>query len=371
MRRIHIPSSLQHRYQVYKPRGRHRACRIAKIQADGSQSTIKDERIEAVNRQLIDGGLSLEQAVTQMQLIVEDLYRRDGVKISRVESNRENEAIVERYYKEIVARRKTLADSKSSAKAAAYRAVRALGEHSLLSAPIDVLQDALDAKYPESDRRQPKLARRLNSVLKFVGREERIQAYAEQEPEVKFIPFEAMTQILPRLPNEPFRVLCQMALYTGLRIGELMALEPRHLKRDAGAIYVEWQINKAGERTKPKWGKRRIAAVFAEALDLFDRWIEVKDQVGHKTRLRAARLVLSASRRAYPRKSEHHICFHDLRHSYAIKCFEQGMSLEWVAKQLGNRIEVTEKHYVGFVQTLNTVEAAFKLMNKGRKGRVA
>lgn len=360
MRRIHKPTDLQHTYQIFGPTGSKKSFRIKRIEPGKSMVSVKDDRLATINVQLKAGSISKAEAQTQVELLREALYRADGVKVSRVESNRENERLVEKYIQQVINKRKIKDVSKQTAAQGFRRAVRALGELSVMSEDIEILQEAFDEKYP--DRRQRQLVTNLNSLLAWLGRKDRFKKHEKEDRDVKYIPFDKIDPVLQRLPNEAWQVAVQLALYSGLRIGELMALTP-NCKLSSG-VKVDWQINREGEKTKPKRGKRRKTAWFAQAASLFDRWMELKDQISHEERLRASRIIMSACRRAYPNKTEWHLCFHDLRHSYAVRCFEMGMSVEYVAKQLGNLVSVTEEHYITHTQTDDTMDAAFAIMNR-------
>jgi integrase len=360
MRRIHVPDSVTHRYRLYPPSGSN-SWRVMKLE-DGKWRTVKNETIVAIVRQFKAGSLSAEDTRTQLNLAIEALYKADGVKVSRVASNKVNSDLCEEYIKTVIDKKR---DAKPGSKEAARNylkaAVRAIGELSLLVADKEALEAVLDKEYP--DQRRRKAVSAINALLKHAKRDIRLDTGRIRRRDVRYIPFDKVKPVLDRLPNEAWRVCVQMALYTGLRIGELFALERRHKKQ--WGLYVEWQVMRDGTKDEPKNGKTRSVAVFKEALKVFDKWTMLKHEISLQERKRAARIVESACRRAYPNNPEWHLCFHDLRHSYAIAALEKGMNLEWIARQLGNRIEVTERHYTGHVQTAAMEQAAFKILNAG------
>ncbi|CAB4199622.1 XerC Integrase, partial [uncultured Caudovirales phage] len=351
-----------HTYQIYPPSGTN-SWRVMRMEPGQPSRTVKDDAIDAVKKQYKAGTLTKDQARTQLDLVIERLYKADGVKVSRVESNGENEKLVSKYVQEVIRRkRKTSEGSKEAAELYIRRAVLALGETSLLSASKDELQDALDKRYP--DQRQRRLVTALNSLLKWAKREVALERHAYIPPQVKHIPYAKLKPVLDRLP-EQWAVAAELAHLTGLRIGEIMALEPQHKKR--WGIFVEWQIDKDEKRKLPKNEKRRNVAVFDRALELYGRWMQLKRLIPHEERLRASRIIRSACVRAYPNRREWHLRFHDLRHSYAVACLEKGMSLDWLAMQLGNSVEVCREHYVGFVQTSAMEQAAYALLNDSKR----
>lgn len=143
-----------------------------------------------------------------------------------------------------------------------------------------------------------------------------------------------------------------------------MGLERQDLLKGKCAIRVLRQIDLAKEVDEPKWHKTRTVAVFKEAAELFPDWIDKKDELPHEVRLRASRIFKEACKRAFPKNENLWLCFHDLRHSFAIRCLEQGLSIQLIAKQLGNSVAVCERYYVGFTHTDETLDQTSRMLNR-------
>lgn len=365
MRRIIKPTSIDYSYQIFGPTGSKPSFRIKRINPDGTQKSIKDPRLGAINRQFKDGVLTRAETLTQVELLREQFYKSDGVKIARVESNSENEKLLRQYMDERITKRiRTKAHSKLALERYLRRGIRTFKDLSMLTTPIDDLQHALDTAYP--DHRQRQLVLYLNPMLKWLGRTETIQPRTKEPRDVKYIPLDKLDSIVEHLPSRAWKVCALIAAYSGLRIGELFALDSRS-KLEKG-FRVEWQIDRNGKRVRPKRDKIRTVAVFDTALDLFEEWLDLKDEIPMEQRLRAAPILQAACVKATKRTEWHSLRFHDLRHSYAIACAEKGMPLDWIAKQLGDRIEVCEEYYLGFVQTSASMDAAHALLNKKQAG---
>ena len=60
-----------------------------------------------------------------------------------------------------------------------------------------------------------------------------------------------MLLVARQLNDERLKNLCLLAFYSGLRIGETLAINSNSLRAD-GTIYVEAQIDKHGKRRLPK-----------------------------------------------------------------------------------------------------------------------
>lgn len=251
------------------------------------------------------------------------------MRISRAESNTSNEKLLQKYFTEKIASRKTKKTSKDSLEYSLRRGLTAIGELSIVSTDISDLQKAIDAADP--DQRQRQLVTYLNSMLHWLGRKDKLQPQMKEARDVKFIPLNQLGKVIERLPSRAWQVAVIIAVNSGLRIGELFALDARSLM--AKGFKVDFQIERDGSRSRPKRGKRRTVAVFTEAIELFEEWLDVKDQITQEERNYAARILRRACMAAYPKNPEWHLRFHDLRHSYAIAACDKGMTLEWLAKQ--------------------------------------
>lgn len=375
MRIVHRPTSATSSYRLFSPSHKKRVYRIMQLTPEGRYITINEHHpryAEPAFKSLVIAlkgiNLKTEQpgAKLQVQLLIEQLYKLDGVKVRQPSNHKDNEALVEQYLKARIDRKKTKQVSKASARQYMYRAIRALGNVSLRSAPVEALQDALDASY--SDHRQRAIATKLNSLLKFAGRHDvRLEPNRPVPLEVRYIEFDQLDPIVDAIRvtgAEAFAVMCQMAMYTGLRIGELMAVTARDLDAKTGTLRVLTQIDTSELKDMPKWGKVRTVAVFTEAVKLYPTWLKLRSQISHEVRLRAARIFKDACKKAYPNRKDLWLKFHDLRHSFAIKNLEQGLPLELIAKQLGNSVRVCEIYYLGFVHTNTTLEQTARLLNR-------
>lgn len=357
MRRIHIPADVKHRYRLFSPTGKYKSFRIKRVAAGGSFEAVSDARLDAINKNHLSRSLTAAEARQQVELLIEALYRADGVRVSRVESNSQNEKLLVKYLEQLPPKGKK--HSQAARANYLWAAVRAVGELSLLQADASQLMAAIAAAYP--DGRQARIVTSLNSLLKHLGRP-RLTREGQAPPDVKYLPAEKFPAILEHLPSDAWRLLAEMAFYTGLRIGELMALERQNKKQFA--INVDWQIDRDGIKRLPKNDKRRTTVPFSRVIEIYADWVANKALINSEERKFASRIVKRACKAAYPNKPEWHLRFHDLRHSYAVAALECGLSLEEIAKQLGNSIEVTERHYVGFVQSTRMEQAVFKLLNR-------
>jgi hypothetical protein len=167
MRRINVPVGVTHRYQVYTPSGTN-SWRIIRLESGQKNKTIKNERINGIVSQFKMGALSFDETKAQLQLIAEELYKADGVRVSRYESNKENEKLMDRYLAEVIEPKDSKPRSKKAAREYLYRAIRAIGELSAMSAPQHKLVAAINKAYP--DQRQRRIVASFNAFLGWAGR---------------------------------------------------------------------------------------------------------------------------------------------------------------------------------------------------------
>ena len=130
------------------------------------------------------------------------------------------------------------------------------------------------------------------------------------------------------------------ALRTGMRMGELVALEWSHVDLALGRIDVRWSVHR-GERTSPKNGRGRsiplsprLAEVLARQRQRCGRspLVFPCQKGGYLTRDKVKRPMWRAIERArLPR-----IRFHDLRHSFASQLVMAGVPLVAIQQYLGH-----------------------------------
>lgn len=234
------------------------------------------------------------------------------------------------------------------------RAFLALKGLPLPTATIEQLQKAL-AENLKTDGQRRKVAAALNSVLQHIGRTDvRLRAPKPPTPNPAHLTYDEFLQVLPHI-DEEYRTVVVVAFATGARQGEVFGLDKVvPLKR---AVYIERQMYpslKYGplKNRRPRWVK-----VIKELWPHVEAWMQVGEEERKLLRnQRWADIVGGACEKAFPKEPEKQLTFHDLRHSYAIYCLSKHMTLEQVAKALGDSIVVVQEYYTGFVLTLNELD---------------
>jgi integrase len=170
------------------------------------------------------------------------------------------------------------------------------------------------------------------------GREKRILSTAE------------IGKLLDAAP-EPYRVLLATAVFSGLRLQELLALRWLDVDRENGELHVRQQLSRKGGSLKPLKtgaGKRDVAlmpelAAMLRRHQLASRHSGQEDfvfcsAVGQPLHFRNVqrRGMDKAVESAKLEQGKRDPTMHDLRHSFASLMIAQGLDVVFVSRQLGH-----------------------------------
>jgi integrase len=166
---------------------------------------------------------------------------------------------------------------------------------------------------------------------------------------------------IPRFVNVcdvDFKPMVQAALYTGCRYGELCTMQVNHYDRDIGTIDIP----------ESKSGKPRTIFLSAEGQAFFENHVLTRQNKFDLMFARAdgsqwkkshqTRRMKDACKRA---RIDRNISFHILRHTHASQLVMSGVPMAVVAKQLGNNVKMSEKHYAHLAPSYvgDTIRAHF------------
>ena len=307
--------------------------------------TIATDRTKAISDLYKNRIQDFETCKRQILAIVEELRSKDTpTKEVYLDANLD---VFDKYWIKKYSRRRIDESSKHSAKCSYKRALSAIGSLNLANATIESLQGAVD-KYPANKQRR--LVKNLNSMLKFIGRDERLEQAQETLVPVAHLTEGDFKLVASQIEDEHIKAVLYIAFTTGLRLGEIFAINQFN---EAGQfIPVFSQLTHSLKNTHTKTRTKRFAAVDPLGIPYVKKWLKTDGKTKLSIRkLKYSEITKAACRKAFPHDSEKWVRFHDLRHSYAINCLSKSIPIDLVALSLGNSVAVCQKYYVGFSLT--------------------
>jgi integrase len=174
----------------------------------------------------------------------------------------------------------------------------------------------------------------------------RVKLLKVERPEFDFLTFEEAERLVVAAPPE-WRTMIQVALHTGLRRGELIALQWDAVDLVAGRLLVKRNVWR-GHFGTPKGGRSREVPLNAVALQALKAHRHLRgafvfcDATGAYLKNDTCRnAILRASKQAGLRP----IGWHTLRHSFASHLVARGVPLKAVQELLGHAtIEMTMRY---------------------------
>jgi integrase len=175
----------------------------------------------------------------------------------------------------------------------------------------------------------------------------RIKAPRDTRENPEPLTTEETAQLLERCQGEPLYPAVMLAIFSGMRRGEILALRWEDVSLETGTIHVQQSIEEtveAGARFKePKTPESRRAiklpSVAVNELRRIRsetgrvRGLIVGDEDGNPLK---PTLFSQRFRRLLKRVGIRHIRFHDIRHSHATELFRAGFHPKMVSSRLGH-----------------------------------
>jgi integrase len=341
------------RFFIKRPNSKFRRKTFAVYKRDGKRnSTVKIPDLDALNESLIRGIVDPITAEKSVKLLVKRLYAQNGIN-TELPSNADNERILNEYWQRQYKHRKLV--DRNSARYKLERAVRAMGDLSLLTATQEQFQEKLDS-LPFNPTKVRQVASSLQLIINFLKRDIVLARPPKEHPDVVHVTEEELSRIIGCLESEHLRVLVEVLFYSGCRLGEAFGLSEIKVRKDH--LVIDTQIDSRGSRRLPKCRKRRKAFISKKAIIIVQRWLDLKDTFLY-SRTNALKIFKQAAFRALKRD----VTLHDLRHSYAISLLSKGVPLSLVAQSMGNSEKVCEEYYTGFVLVDEAIETIKKIVD--------
>jgi integrase len=342
------------KFNLKRPNGTRKTFAIVKQTVrEGARSTsgtVSDERIDAINRALKSGLLSLPRATLQAKDVVRDLLRRHKLETQGAAVyNSENLKVLDKYLRVVYSDR-AIVDEKTL-RCDLRRAAEALGSLSIVSSSKEQLQKVVDSKF--EGNKQRRIVSRLNSLFAFLGRDVKLKKQPKVFTDPRHLTLDEFKRVIPCL-DANLQILAWVAFGTGCRLGEIFALE----SISADTVTVAYQIDSNLQNRRTKNRRIRKVSVIPESVPFVEKWLRLDWSVKAQLRnMRHARALKAAARQVFRDKSQKHVGFHDLRHSHAVYLVNCGVSLSLVAQQLGSSLPVVQEHYAGYTLTDDGVQA--------------
>jgi integrase len=172
-----------------------------------------------------------------------------------------------------------------------------------------------------------------------------------------------------------YRPITATAIFTGLRLSELLGLWWGDLDLDGGVLHVRRTLDRTGSFAKPKTAQSARTVVLTPSLVvLLRRHKHASAFTGPTDLVFATRtgrplyyrnvtrqgLAVAVDRAGIDHEPQPKLRFHDLRHTYTSLLIAQGLSLPFVSRQLGHAFpSYTLNTYAGvFDRAESTTRAA-------------
>lgn len=156
--------------------------------------------------------------------------------------------------------------------------------------------------------------------------------------------------------DEPFKNFVQLMFFTGMRPGEMIALQWRDISFDAGTIMVE-RRRREGVIDVTKSKKIRIVDMLPQAREALQRQRRLTGLARdvfltqHGEPYQESETLRRQFKSAVKRAGVKELRMYDMRHTFVTLMAQAGMPESWIIQQVGHsKIDITYDHYMGRVK---------------------
>ena len=196
-----------------------------------------------------------------------------------------------------------------------------------------------------------------------------------ERKEAAYFENDELPRLFAHLQDEPYRTLCLVALKTGMRQGELLALRWNDVDLENAIVQVRRSFTSGAVGT-PKNRERRDVDLISDVVKLLTRMhaIRASDDgealifhTGDSLRFISPTIVLR--RQLYPAleaagiarvgPTQENRTFHSFRHTFAKRALEKGAQITWLSRHLGHSsLKVTTDIYGHWERAERKLQAA-------------
>jgi len=384
------------KYPDFKGRGTFALMKVTHYN-DGTPKkaeTITNDRIKAINQEWANSKQTETKRDELLRLVKEiraEIHKSQQIKDGKVRlvKHTDNQKILSDFVAERIEGRKIVNPKGHEQDFTRAILVIDRANLSLKTASRKDLQKAVDKIDRNNIHRR--VCSRLNSLLGFIGRRERLEAVEYTETPAIFSEDEFLNLVNNlEIPVEfsehktDIENLFYTLFYTGMRVGEAFALFSKRsvdnktgrklnfLNENQIALYSQ-MLKDSKKISSTKTGKERVAYVIQNHFSRVKAWADLDKTTKEKLRdIEFSRIIKKAGRLTFPKDSDrHNLKTHDCRHSYAVHLLNSGVSISLIAKSLGNSVLVCEKYYLGYALQEEGIQMIHQLMSQPKLKRVS
>lgn len=322
-----------------------------RIEGKRTNKVVKNEFIAKINESYKEGKLSFDKAYEALQKHFDNIRKKTSSTYTPPTRDEELDKHLLQWREQLLNKR--LREPESD-----YNIINHSRKmHLILKAtkktifdvtPHELRKAIKDKIRPTSERK--KQCFYFNNYLAYAKRDIKMDAsfFSGEDFEYTYITSIQLDELVSKAPPElakPMRIL----FYTGIRLGELYGLQRKDWK--GLTLWIDRQQKKTtGEFKKPKCNKQRTT--------MSPAWIHKDLEWWFSGSGKLKRNSFEKKFKSFCRQNGHEkLRIHDLRHSFAMYCLqEKKISISMIAKLIGDRVDICEKHYLGNRLSQETVE---------------
>lgn len=308
--------------------------------------TVHSETLDSINKSYREKKLTFEAAKALAQELVASMRGTTAIL-----HHAGNMKFLEAYWESEYADRDLV--DQNEAKQRLTRAIEALGHYSIFEASRAEMQAEVDQRYQGNTQRR--IISTLNQLLPHANRDFKLRRAREELKKVSYMTPKELDMVLSQIEEPQLKLIFEVAFGTGLRLGEIFAIEPKDVKKKS--LSVSRQVDRAHKIRATKNRRSREVYVIPEFMKGVREWAGLPFEEKMKWR----DVIFSLLTRKF---TKGRFKFHDLRHSYAVYLVSKGAGLTLVKDSLGNSLAVAEKYYAGFILTPESIDLLDSIITK-------
>ncbi|OUR96251.1 hypothetical protein A9Q84_07795 [Halobacteriovorax marinus] len=353
---------IRQRVTVRRPTGSRKSFKLildrTDIEGKRTQPTIDSPELTRINHGLNSDEFDYNHAL----YLVDKLKKKMQIKY-KIANNEQGEVsnvnmrMFKKFWQERYEHKDNLkTTTKITARHKFIRVLRLLGSESLLTVDIETAKKLID-KDTSTPNAYNGVIKDFNQLMKHLNRDYTLSKKRVRKREPVAINEEQLTLLLSTLKTQFDRDAVTVMYYSGIRTGELFALN-EECYRGETRLFISEQMMRDFSYDDPKNGKRRTTIVYPKGLEALDRWVyNYSLSLKQENREALSKRVVEASLKAFQGRlkatisgtNRKNISNHIMRHSFAKMCLNKGLSISDIAMLIGDSVDVAQENYIGWI----------------------